>query len=93
MGERAFPYSFSVFELNERKHFQFRDRDKSKAVRIRLGVSKTRKLYPSEAKLSRFQASLSSLERNPARLAFKRFSQSPSLIQYAVFNHEKGNAN
>ncbi len=48
---------------------------------IRLGVSKTRWLCPSEAKPARFRASLfSPAERNHARSALKRFSQSLSLI-------------
>ena len=47
---------------------------------LRLLDSKTRIFYPSEAKNSRFQASLSSpTERNRARSAFKRFFPPKSL--------------
>jgi len=51
----------------------------NKLLNQRLVVSKTRMPCPSEANHALFQASLSSLRRNRARSAFKRFSQQPAV--------------
>jgi hypothetical protein len=57
-----------------------------KILMAKIGISKTRSLFPSKEKPAWFLALLSSWQRNHARLAFKRFSKIP-ILAYYFFNH------